>query len=96
MWPSSEVPCDQLIRAANKLGLTLKQGRKHTIVCQISSGRQTQIPRHPRVKRETARGIIEFFIVQMAIPEEDVAKALGVEPPLLSDKRRGCLEGQAA
>ncbi len=88
MWPTSEVPSQQLVRAAEKLGLRVKQGAKHTIVVQVHTGLRTQIPRHSRVKRETARCVIEYFILAMGISEDAVAQALRVDPPLVTDKQR--------
>jgi len=77
-----------LVKAAQKLGLELYHGNKHINAKQIHSNLKVQIPRHNKIKRETARGIVEFLIIRMKFPEEIVAKALGVDPPLLSQKKK--------
>ncbi|HBV33226.1 TPA: hypothetical protein DIC39_03750 [Patescibacteria group bacterium] len=61
MWPQSEVKRRILIGAAKRLGLRLYEGSKHTNVEQVSTGLKTQIPRHAKVKRETAKAIVVFF-----------------------------------
>lgn len=68
--------------------MSFRQGRRHIIVIQVHTGLHTQIPRHPKVKRETARSIVEYFIFDMKIPEDEVASALGVDPPLVTEARR--------
>lgn len=88
MWPHSEVPAKQLVKAAKKLGLEIRQGSKHTLAKHGATGLQVSIPRHTKVKKETARGIIEFLCVEMGFSELEVAKALRVEPPILPEKKR--------
>ncbi|MFH1111636.1 MAG: hypothetical protein V1712_01030 [Patescibacteria group bacterium] len=79
MWPQSEVKRRVLVCAARKLGLRLYEGSKHTNIEQVSSGFKTQIPRHPNVKRETAKAIVRFLIEQMGFSEKEVYDALGVK-----------------
>lgn len=88
MWPFAEVPSKQLLHAAIRLGLSLEEGSRHTNVIQIYTGHKTQIPRHKKVKRETARSIVHFFIFTMGFSEQKVCEALGVDPPILSDSQR--------
>ncbi len=92
MWPTSEVPRKLLIRAARKLDLVIREAHKHTIVEQVHSGLHTQIPRHVKVKRETARSVVEYFIVGMSIPEEKVMDALGIAETILTAERREVLD----
>ncbi|OHA10201.1 MAG: hypothetical protein A3A44_01230 [Candidatus Sungbacteria bacterium RIFCSPLOWO2_01_FULL_60_25] len=48
-----------LIRIAKQCGFTLFEGRKHCKVKTRDGRFVTTIPRHNRVKRETARSIID-------------------------------------
>ena len=51
-----------LVRIARRCGFTIIEARKH---CKIktSDGRfVTTIPRHNRLKRETAKGIVEALV----------------------------------
>lgn len=52
---------DDLIKAARKCGFVVKQGGKHVKVETIDGKFITTIPRHNRLKRETAKGIVESF-----------------------------------
>lgn len=79
MWPPSEVKRRVLVRAAKKLGLRFYEGSKHTNIEQVSSGLKTQIPRHTKVKRETAKAIVNFLIGPMGFSEKEVCEALGIK-----------------
>ena len=79
LWPTSEVPSKLLRKTAEKLGLTLKEASNHTDVLQINTGLKTQIPRHPRVKRELAREIIRYIILK---------KALGTDLPIVPESKK--------
>jgi len=48
----------KLSRAAKRLGFVLWEGKKHTKVNKINGEFVTIIPRHSRIKRETARSIV--------------------------------------
>lgn len=64
-------PCKtkKLIKALQKLGLKLTQGKKHTRAECVENGRQTTIPRHRNLKREIVYSITKFLI------EKDFDKA---------------------
>ena len=51
----------ELVRTAERCGFVIKQGGKHCKVETIDGKFITTIPRHERLKRETARGIAKAF-----------------------------------
>ena len=57
-------PCKtkKLIKALQKLGLKLTEGKKHTRAECVDNGRQTTIPRHRSLKREIVYSISKFLI----------------------------------
>ena len=50
---------EQLTRVAKRCGFVIKEARKHCKVKTSTDKFITTIPRHQRLKRETARGIAE-------------------------------------
>lgn len=52
---------DMLVRAAKRYGFVIVGGRKHCKVKTADGRFVTLIPRHSRLKRETARGIVVAF-----------------------------------
>jgi hypothetical protein len=50
---------EQLIRIAKRCGFVIKESKKHCKVKTKADEFITTIPRHQRLKRETARGIAE-------------------------------------
>jgi predicted RNA binding protein YcfA (HicA-like mRNA interferase family) len=56
-----------LLKHLARLGCVIAcEGRSHTIVKNVASGAESQVPRHREIKPATARGI---------------CKDLGIEPP---------------
>lgn len=53
---------DTLVRLATQCGFEIVEGRKHCKVKTTEGRFITTIPRHNRLKRETARGIIDALI----------------------------------
>ena len=55
----TDVSCDRLIRTAQQCGFVVEDGKKHVKVNTVTGQRITHIPRHARIKRETAQSIVE-------------------------------------
>ena len=55
----ADCSCDMLIRIATQCGFDIIEGRKHCKVKTAEGRFITTIPRHSRLKRETAKGIVE-------------------------------------
>lgn len=79
MSDSFYFPCKytKLYRALKKLGLDLKEGRKHTKAECIRNGRKTTIPRHKNkdVKREIVKSICDFLL-EKDIKEQEILELL--------------------
>lgn len=88
LWPTSEVKRRVLLKALVRLGLELEEGANHTNIVQIHTGLRTQVPRHNRIKRELARLIVRYIIVDMKVPEDDVRAALKTALPILPQNKR--------
>jgi hypothetical protein len=55
----ADCSADRLIRAAKKCGFVIGRGKKHYKI-ETPDGRfVTTVPRHSRLKKELARGIVE-------------------------------------
>lgn len=52
---------EQLVRVAKRCGFVIKEGKKHCKVKTVADELITTIPRHQRLKRETAKGVAEKF-----------------------------------
>ncbi len=52
----------KLIRALVKMGLALKEGRKHTKVECVHNGKKTTVPRHKEIKKEIVESICNFIL----------------------------------
>lgn len=55
----SDCSYSELCRAAQKSGFETFEGRKHCKVKTVDGTFVTLIPRHARLKRETAKGIVD-------------------------------------
>jgi hypothetical protein len=55
----ADCSCDTLVRIALQCGFSIIEGRKHCKIKTTEGRFVTTIPRHNRLKRETARGIVE-------------------------------------
>jgi len=51
-----------VIGALRKLGLSLKDGSRHTKAECISNKNKTTIPRHSKIKREIVNSVCDFLI----------------------------------
>lgn len=56
---ASDCSEEELVRAAGKGGLLIREGRKHVKVKTADGKFVTTIPRKKRLKRETVKGIVE-------------------------------------
>ncbi|HET6844940.1 MAG TPA: hypothetical protein VFK06_25135 [Candidatus Angelobacter sp.] len=52
---------NELARIAERCGFRIKEGKKHTKIETQDGKFITVIPRHERIKRETAKGIAKAF-----------------------------------
>ena len=52
---------ETLMRIAERCGFDIQEGRKHCKVKTAEGRFITTIPRHSRLKRETAKGIVDAF-----------------------------------
>lgn len=57
----ADCSCDALVRIAVQCGFNIVEGRKHCKVKTAEGRFITTIPRHSRLKRETAKGIVDAF-----------------------------------
>ena len=59
-------PCkyNKIVRALKKLGLSVVEGKRHSLAECIPNGRKTTIPRHRNkdIKPEIVKSIIEFLL----------------------------------
>ena len=53
---------NELVRLARKCGFIVISGSRHDIVKTINDKFITLIPRHNKIKRELAKGIVEAFV----------------------------------
>ncbi len=53
---------DELVRLAKKGGFIIFQGDRHAKVKTVQGQSVTTIPRHNKIKRETAKEIVEAMI----------------------------------
>jgi hypothetical protein len=58
---SADCSYEELVRAARKSGFVIKGGRKHCKIEDKNGKFITVIPRKNRLKRETAKGVVEAF-----------------------------------
>ncbi len=61
----------KLIRALEKMGLDIKEGRKHTKVECIYNGKKTTVPRHREIKKEVVESICNFVLDKDFEKEKD-------------------------
>jgi hypothetical protein len=54
----SDCPRKKVIRALKKLGLDLKEGKRHTKATSVHSGKITMIPRYRTIKKPVLRDIL--------------------------------------
>ena len=55
--------CDELTRLARKCGFVVFHGGRHDKVKTRDGRTVTTIPRKNKIKRETAKGIVEQFVL---------------------------------
>ena len=53
---------DELVRLARKSGFTIFRGGRHDKVKTVQGESVTTIPRHNKIKRETAKEIVEAMV----------------------------------
>lgn len=53
---------DELVNLAKKSGFTIFHGKRHDKVKTADGKTVTTIPRHNKIKRETAKGIVKALI----------------------------------
>lgn len=53
---------DELVRLAKKSGFIIFQGGRHAKVKTIQGQSVTTIPRHNKIKRETAKEVVKMMI----------------------------------
>ena len=53
---------NELVRLAKKSGFVIFQGSKHVKVKTVQGQSVTTIPRHNKIKRETAKEVVEAMI----------------------------------
>ena len=51
-----------MIQALTKLGLDLKEGKRHTKAECIHNGNKVPVPRHSVIKREVVNSICKFLL----------------------------------
>ncbi len=66
----------QLKKIADKLGFKSFQGRKHCKIKNSDGVFITMIPRHSKINKETAKGIINDFSQKGNIPKKEIEKLL--------------------
>lgn len=57
----TDCSCDTLVRIAVQCGFDIVEGRKHCKIKTAEGRFITTIPRHNRLKHETAKGIVEIL-----------------------------------
>lgn len=58
---TADCSCDKLLTIAKKLGFVNAGGRKHCKIKSVDGQFITLIPRHSRLAKPTAKGILERF-----------------------------------
>ena len=59
---TKDTSCAELINLAKKSGFEVFQGKKHVKIKTLAGIHVTIIPRHNKIKRETAKGVVEAFV----------------------------------
>lgn len=63
----------KIMRALSKHGVVIiREGGEHTVIRSLT-GRQSTIPRHPRVDRHTTRGIVKQLGLDWQTIQKDIA-----------------------
>ena len=55
----ADCSADRLCRIASQAGFSVVEGKKHCKIVTLGGQFVTTVPRHPRLKRETVRGVIK-------------------------------------